>query len=143
VNGFFSTLGAESRRREDAGYEVIFCLEFDRSTEALERLEKKLKSYEDLQVASGHAYRICFCFGHPRRETGARRVLARATVPVATAAALGRYSGRTRRSGRRSATKASDCGSPSWPPCRSRQSLRSASQRPGHIGAELRSSKSA
>jgi hypothetical protein len=26
-----------------------------------------------------------FCFDHPRRETGARRVLAKATVPVATA----------------------------------------------------------
>ena len=37
-------------------------------------------------MASGLAYRICFCFGHPRREAGARRVLAKATVPVATAA---------------------------------------------------------
>jgi len=52
----------------------------------LERLERKLKSYEDLQVASGLAYWILFCFGHPRREAGARRVLAKATVPVATAA---------------------------------------------------------
>jgi hypothetical protein len=116
VNGFFSSLLAESRRREDcdlslwwserhcasqfdriaqpdglgcweeAGHEVIFCLEYDRSTETLERLEKKLKSYEDLQVASGLAYWICYCFGHPRREAGARRVLAQATVPVATAA---------------------------------------------------------
>jgi hypothetical protein len=55
----------------------------------LERLEKKLKSYEDLQVASGLAYWIVFCFGHPRRVAGARRVLAEATLPVATAA-LGR-----------------------------------------------------
>ncbi|MHB1849619.1 MAG: replication-relaxation family protein [Acidimicrobiales bacterium] len=116
VNGFFSALVAESRRREDcdlslwwserhcasqfdriaqpdglgvweeAGNRVVFCLEYDRSTEALDRLGKKLKSYEDLQVASGHAYRILFCFGHPRREAGARRVLAQATVPVATAA---------------------------------------------------------
>ncbi len=116
VNGFFSALLAESRRREDcglslwwserqcanqfdriaqpdglgrweeAGNRVVFCLEYDRSTETLERLEKKLKSYEDLQVASGHAYWICFSFGHPRREAGARRVLAQATVPVATAA---------------------------------------------------------
>lgn len=116
VNGFFSALMAESRRREDcdlslwwserhcasqfdsiaqpdglgvweeAGNRVVFCLEYDRSTETLERLEKKLKSYEDLQIASGHAYWICFCFGHPRREAGARRVLAQATVPVATAA---------------------------------------------------------
>ena len=38
-------------------------------TETLERQEKKLTSYEDLQVASGLAYRICFCFGHPHRES--------------------------------------------------------------------------
>jgi hypothetical protein len=86
VNGFFSALVAESRRRDDcdlslwwserhctsqfdriaqpdglgvweeAGDRVVFCLEYDRSTETLERLEKKLKSYEDLQVASGLAY---------------------------------------------------------------------------------------
>jgi hypothetical protein len=116
VNGFFSALVAESRRRDDcdlslwwserhctsqfdriaqpdglgvweeAGNRVVFCLEYDRSTEALERLGKKLRSYEDLQVASGLAYWILFCFGHRRRETGARRVLAKATVPVATAA---------------------------------------------------------
>ena len=116
VNGFFAALFAESRRRgerdlslwwserhcanrfdsiaqpdglgvwEEAGHRVVFCLEYDRSTEALDRLEKKLKSYEDLQVASGLAYRICFCFGNPRREAGARRVMAKATVPVATAA---------------------------------------------------------
>ncbi|MGH9110075.1 MAG: hypothetical protein ACRDY3_11540 [Acidimicrobiales bacterium] len=30
----------------------------------------------NLQIASGLAYWICFCFGHPRREAGARRVLA-------------------------------------------------------------------
>ena len=116
MNGFFSALVAESRRREDcdlslwwserqcasqfdriaqpdrlgryeeAGNRVVFCLEYDRSTETLERLEKKLESYEDLQVASGLAYWSCLCFGHPRREAGARRVLAKATVPVATAA---------------------------------------------------------
>jgi hypothetical protein len=115
VNGFCSALVAESRRREDcdlslwwserhcasqfdriaqpdglgvweeAGNRVVFCLEYDLSTETLERLERKLKSYEDLQVASGLAYWILFCFGHPRREAGARRVLAQATVPVATA----------------------------------------------------------
>ena len=37
-------------------------------------------------MASGLAYWIVFCFGHPRREGGARRVLAKASVPVATAA---------------------------------------------------------
>jgi hypothetical protein len=116
VNGFFSALMAESRRRQDcdlslwwserhcasqfdrivnpdglgrweeAGDRVVFCLEYDRSTETLERLGNKLKGYEDLQAASGLAYWIVFSFGHPRREAGARRVLAQATVPVATAA---------------------------------------------------------
>jgi len=116
VNGFFSALVAESRRRDDcdlslwwserhcasqfdriaqpdglgvweeAGNRIVFCLEYDRSTETLERLAGKLKSYEDLQVASGLAYWICFCFGHPRREAGAHRVLTETTVPVATAA---------------------------------------------------------
>jgi hypothetical protein len=116
VNGFFSALLAESRRRsdcdlslwwsehhcadrferiaqpdglgvwEEAGNQIVLCLEYDRSTESLERLAKKLDSYHDLQVATGLAYWICFCFGHPRREAGARRVLADATVPVATAA---------------------------------------------------------
>ena len=116
VNGFFSALVAESRRRQDcdlplwwserycasqferiaqhdglgvwddAGNRVVFCLEYDRSTETLDRLEKKLEGYVRFEAASGHAYWICFCFGHPRREAGARRALAQATVPVATAA---------------------------------------------------------
>jgi hypothetical protein len=116
VNGFFGALVAESRRRsdcelslwwserhcanrferiaqpdglgvwEEAGNQIVLCLEYDRSTESLDRLAKKLDGYRDLQVATGLAYWICFCFGHPRREAGARRVLAEATVPVATAA---------------------------------------------------------
>ena len=116
VDRFFSALVAESRRREDcnlslwwserhcasqfdriaqpdglgvweeASNRVVFCLEYDRSTETLDRLEKKLESYVRFEAASGHAYWICFCFGHLRREAGARRVLAQATVPVATAA---------------------------------------------------------
>jgi hypothetical protein len=116
TNGFFSALLAEGRHRDDGGLslwwserhcanqfneiarpdglgaweerdaQVIFCLEYDRATETLERLEKKLKSYEDLQIASGYAYWTLFCFGHSRREAGARRALAQATVPVATAA---------------------------------------------------------
>ena len=111
LNGFFSALVAESRRRDDcdlslwwseghcasqfdriaqpdglgvweeAGKRIAVCLEYDRSTEALERLGKKLKSYCDLQVASGLAYWICFCFCHQRRESGARRVLAQAHRP--------------------------------------------------------------
>jgi len=115
TNGFFSALLAEGRRRDDRALslwwserycasnfneiarpdglgiweerdaQVTFCLEYDRSTETLERLEKKLKSYEDLQLASGYAYWVLFGFGHSRREAGARRALAQATVPVATA----------------------------------------------------------
>ncbi|MHB8497716.1 MAG: replication-relaxation family protein [Acidimicrobiales bacterium] len=106
TNGFFSALMAEGRRRadctlslwsserfcasnfneiarpdglgiwEERDARVTFCLEYDRSTETLERLEKKLKSYEDLQIASGYSYWVLFCFGHPRREAGARRALA-------------------------------------------------------------------
>jgi predicted transcriptional regulator len=116
TNGFFSALMAESRHRDDCALSlwwsersctanfneivrpdglgiweegdasVTFCLEYDRSTETLERLEKKLKGYEDLEIASGSVYWVLFCFGHPRRESGARRALAQATVPVATAA---------------------------------------------------------
>ena len=73
-------------RWEEGGQEVIFCLEYDRSTETLEHLGKKLKGYCDVRAASGLAYWIVFCFGHSRREAGAWRVLAQATVPVATAA---------------------------------------------------------
>jgi len=102
VNGFFSALAAESRKRvdcdlslwwsechdteqfdriaqpdglgvsEEAGVRLALCLAWDRSTEPLERLGKKLTSYEDLQIASGLVYRIVFCFGHPPRETGVR-----------------------------------------------------------------------
>jgi hypothetical protein len=71
---------------EEGDAQVTFCLEYDRSTETLERLEKKLEGYEDLQIASGYAYWVLFRFGHRRREAGARQTLAEATVPVATAA---------------------------------------------------------
>jgi hypothetical protein len=164
VNGFFSALAAESRRRDDcdlslwwserhctsqfdriaqpdglgvweeAGNRVVFCLEYDRSTESLERLGKEPKSYEDLQVASGLAYWILFCFGHPRREAEARRVLAQATVPVATAAM-----GPTQRP--QAAIWAPiggeglRCAWPNWPACPFRGSRRSASQRLRRTGA--------
>ena len=89
MSGFFSALLAECRRREDrdlslwwserhcmeqfdriaqpdglgvweeAGNRIVFCLEYDRSTETLERLEKKLKSYKDLQVARGSPTGSC------------------------------------------------------------------------------------
>ena len=71
---------------EEVSNRVVFCQEYDRSTETLDRLAKKLESYVRFEAASGHAYWLCFCFGHPRREAGARRVLAPRAVPVATAA---------------------------------------------------------
>ena len=119
VNGLFSALVAQSRRSpdcelsmwwserycasqferialpdglgrwEEGGASVVFLLEYDRSTESLERLAAKLTSYEKLQAASGLAYWICFCFGHPRREAGARLALAQSSIPVATAALSG------------------------------------------------------
>jgi hypothetical protein len=115
TNGLFSALEAEGRRSADASLllwwseryrvssfkknvrpdglgmweegssRVTFCLEYHRSTETLDRLAKKLKGYEDLQVTTGQPYWILFSFRHPRREAGAWRVLADATVPVAIA----------------------------------------------------------
>jgi len=64
---------------------TTFCLEYDRSTETLDRLVAKLDDYVQLQIASEKAYWVLFCFRNPRREAGARRALAEATVPVATA----------------------------------------------------------
>ncbi|MGH8994988.1 MAG: replication-relaxation family protein [Acidimicrobiales bacterium] len=116
TNGFFSALRAEARRSDDCDLSlwwseryctsqfekivrpdglgiwherdggVTFCLEYDRSTETLDRLAGKLNDYVRLQIASEKAYWVLFCFRNPRREAGARRVLAEATVPVATAA---------------------------------------------------------
>jgi hypothetical protein len=118
-NGFFSALTAEARRRDDCELELWWseryftaqfekivrpdglgiwrergggatcCLEYDRSTETLDRLVAKLDDYVQLQIASEKAYWVLFCFRNPRREATARRALAEATVPVATAA-LGR-----------------------------------------------------
>jgi len=169
VNGFFSALVTESRRRDDcylslwwsechcasqfdriaqpdglgvweeAGDRVVFCLECDRSTETLERLEKKLKSYEDLQVASGLAYWICFSFGHPCREAGARRVLTREPPSRWRRPPWGRHSCPTRPPGRRSATRACGCAWPNWLACPFRGSPRSGLQRPRRTGAGRRS----
>jgi len=115
TNGFFSALTGEARRRDDCELELwwseryctsqfekivrpdglgiwkemgggtTFCLEYDRSTETLDRLVAKLDDYVQLQIASEKAYWVLFCFRNPRREAGALRALAEATVPVATA----------------------------------------------------------
>ena len=172
VDRFFSALVAESRRREDcnlslwwserhcasqfdriaqpdglgvweeASNRVVFCLEYDRSTETLDRLEKKLESYVRFEAASGHAYGICFCFGHPRREAGARRVLARGPPSRWRRPPRGRHSGRTRRSGRRSAMRACGYDSPNWRACRFRPSPRGGSRRPRRTAAGRPSSGS-
>ena len=86
TNGFFSALTGEARRRDDCELELwwseryctsqfekivrpdglgiwkemgggtTFCLEYDRSTETLDRLVAKLDDYVQLQIASEKAY---------------------------------------------------------------------------------------
>ncbi len=68
-----------------------------------------LKSYGDLQIASGSANWILLCFGHPFGKPEPVGYWHKPIVPVATAT-LGHHSGRTRPSGRSSAT--ADAG---WP----------------------------
>ncbi len=166
TNGFFSALLAEGRRRdncalslwwserycasnfneiarpdglgvwEEGGAQLTFCLEYDRSTETLERLEKKLKSYEELQIASGYAYWICSASGTPAEKP----------VPEGPwqkppsrwpRRPWGQHSGRTGRSGRPSAATDAGCVWPNWPACRIRQSPTGGSRRPRSIGAVL------
>jgi hypothetical protein len=57
---------------EEGDTRTTFCVECDRSTETLERREKKLKSYEDLQIASGRTYWMLFCSVRHRDGTFAR-----------------------------------------------------------------------
>ncbi len=71
--------------RED-GVVLDFFLEYDRGTETLERVAAKLQGYEKLEAASGESSWILFRLRSGHREAGVRRVLAGATVPVATAA---------------------------------------------------------
>jgi hypothetical protein len=72
------------------GETVEFFLEHDRHTEPLERLVGKVGRYHDLMDLLAHSFGqnvvVLFCFGSPRREAGARRVLANTTMPIATAA---------------------------------------------------------
>lgn len=115
VNGFFSALLAESRRREDCDLSVVVgaplrrAVRPDRPARRPRRLgggrhQHRLLSGvrpldRDPRAAGEKAGQLrrpttrvgsrlldLLCFGHPRREAGARRVLAEATVPVATAA---------------------------------------------------------
>ncbi|MFP5375866.1 MAG: replication-relaxation family protein [Acidimicrobiia bacterium] len=68
------------------GAAVEFFLEYDRGTETLARLVDKLGGYERFEAERGASSWVAFAFGSPRREATARRALAAATVPAATAA---------------------------------------------------------
>jgi hypothetical protein len=116
VNGFFTALTREARRRPgvalvewwsearcavwgkhlvkpdgygawvEDGRAVEFFLEYDRHTEPLTRVAAKLDGYAALIAAVGRQIPILFCFRSGRREAHARRVLDNPFVPVATAA---------------------------------------------------------
>ncbi len=69
---------------EENGSEVAFFLEYDRSTESLDRLAAKMPAYEALERALGHGRWVLVSFATPRREAGARAALASTTALVAT-----------------------------------------------------------
>lgn len=67
------------------GEAVEFFLEWDGGGETLGRLVAKLGDYERFESERGASAWVVFAFPSPRREAAARRALAGATVPVATA----------------------------------------------------------
>lgn len=67
------------------GEAVEFFLEWDRGSETLGRLVAKLDGYERFESERGASASVLFAFPSARREAAARRALAGATVPVATA----------------------------------------------------------
>lgn len=71
---------------QEDGEPVEFFLEYDRGTETLRRLVDKLEGYEKMEDQRGVSAWVLFAFTSARREQTARRALADATVPVATAA---------------------------------------------------------
>jgi len=73
---------------EEGGQSVEFFLEYDRGTETLGRLVRKLRDYEKFESERGASSWVLFMFESERREQGARDALAGATVPVATAAVM-------------------------------------------------------
>lgn len=66
------------------GAEVEFFLEFDRSTEPLDRIAAKMPGYEELEHAFGRWRWVLFSFDSSRREAGARAALAGTTALMAT-----------------------------------------------------------
>jgi hypothetical protein len=115
VNGFFCALAREARSHPDAELElwwseqrcaarwgplvhpdgygrwrehhdrVDFFLEYDRDTEAAQRLAGKLAGYLQLAQASGIATPLLLWLPTPAREAAARQALAGTSLPVATA----------------------------------------------------------
>jgi hypothetical protein len=115
VNGFFCALHRAARSHPDAELEVWwseqrcatrwgrlvhpdgygrwrehhhrvdFFLEYDRDTEAPQRLAGKLTGYLQLAQASGIATPLLWWLPTPVRETTARQALAGTSLPVATA----------------------------------------------------------
>ncbi|MBW3536187.1 MAG: replication-relaxation family protein [Actinobacteria bacterium] len=73
---------------EQHGRRAEFFLEYDRGTETLSRLVEKLPNYDKVAVDRGTPTWVLFAFTSARREQTARRALADATVPIATAALL-------------------------------------------------------
>lgn len=67
------------------GDAVEFFVEWDRGSETLGRLVAKLGGYERFESERGASAWVLFAFPSARRESAARRALAGATVPVATA----------------------------------------------------------
>jgi hypothetical protein len=63
---------------------VAFCLEYDRGSEQLSRLEKKAGDYARLEAAWGVSFWLLVVVPGPRRESGARSALSGQGLAVAT-----------------------------------------------------------
>jgi hypothetical protein len=63
---------------------VAFCLEYDRGSERLSRLEKKAGDYARLEAAWGVGFWLLVVVPGPRREAGARSALSGRGLAVAT-----------------------------------------------------------
>jgi hypothetical protein len=63
---------------------VAFCLEYDRGSEQLSRLEKKAGDYARLEAAWGVAFWLLVVIPGPRRESGARLALSGQGLAAAT-----------------------------------------------------------
>lgn len=69
---------------EEHGVGIVFCLEYDRGTEQLARLEKKACDYARLEEASGWAFWVLVVVPGPRRERGVRGALSGHGLAIAT-----------------------------------------------------------